>query len=80
MIKVSVMYPNQEGTHFDIAYYCSTHMNLVRKLLGPALVNIAVDEGIAGATPGTPAPFVAVGHLYFESVEKFQEAFGPHFA
>jgi uncharacterized protein (TIGR02118 family) len=33
---------------------------------------------LAGATPGSPPTFTAMGHLYFDSVEAFQAAFGPH--
>lgn len=80
MIKVSVMYPNQEGSHFNMSYYCTKHIPMVRELLGPALLNVAVDEGIAGMTPGSPAPYLALGHLCFDSVGAFQEAFMPHAA
>jgi uncharacterized protein (TIGR02118 family) len=80
MIKVSVLYPNQKGSRFDMSYYCSRHIPLVRQLLGPALKNVAVDEGIAGMTPGSSATYIALGHLYFESVAAFQEAFTPHAA
>jgi uncharacterized protein (TIGR02118 family) len=80
MIKVSVMYPNQDGNHFDMAYYCTKHIPLLRELLGAAILNVAVDEGIGGMDPGSPAPYRAVGHLYFESVGAFQAAFTPHAA
>jgi uncharacterized protein (TIGR02118 family) len=80
MIKVSVMYPNQQGTRFDMSYYCTNHIPMVRQLLGSALKNVAVEEGITGMTPGSPAPYVALGHLYFESVAAFQAAFMPHAA
>ena len=30
MIKVSVMYPNPEGSRFDMTYYCNTHMPNIR--------------------------------------------------
>ena len=50
----------------------------MRKLLGPALKGVAVEHGIAGATPGSPAPFLAIGQLQFDSVEAYQSAFGPH--
>jgi uncharacterized protein (TIGR02118 family) len=80
MIKVSVLYPNQQGSHFDMSYYCTKHIPMVRQLLGPALKNVAVEEGIAGMAPGSPAPYLALGHLYFESVATFQEAFTPHAA
>src|ERR1700690_647789 len=78
MIKMSVMSPNQAGSHFNMSYYCTKHIPMVRELLGPALLNVAVDEGIAGAAPGSPAPYLAVGHLYFDSLSAFQEAFPPH--
>jgi uncharacterized protein (TIGR02118 family) len=80
MVKVSVFYPNQEGSRFDMSYYCTKHIPMVRQLLGPALKNVAVEEGIAGMTPNSPAPYAALGHLYFESVAAFQEAFTPHTA
>ena len=78
MIKVTVLYPNTPGSQFDIRYYCDTHIPLVRRLLGPALQGVAVEHGIAGATPGSPAPYLAIGELQFDSVEAFQSAFGPH--
>ncbi len=80
MIIVSVMYPSKPGAHFDMSYYCAKHIPLVRQLLGPALLNVSVVEGIAGLTPGAPAPFFALCHLSFESILKFQEAFAPHSA
>jgi uncharacterized protein (TIGR02118 family) len=80
MIKMSVMYPNQPGTHFDMSYYCTKHIPMVRELLGAALLNVEVEEGIAGMTAGSPATYLALGHLSFESVGTFQEAFTPHAA
>ncbi len=28
MIKVSILYPYRENGHFDVDYYCVTHMRL----------------------------------------------------
>ena len=78
MIKVTVVYPNSAGSRFDIRYYCDTHMPLVRRLLGPALKGVAVEHGIAGMTPGSAAPYLAIGQLQFDSLEAFHSAFGPH--
>jgi uncharacterized protein (TIGR02118 family) len=78
MIKVSVFYPNREGAKFDMGYYCNTHMPLVRRLLGSAVKGMAVEQGIGGMAPGSPAPYVAMGHLLFDSLESFQVAFAPH--
>ena len=80
MSKVSVFYPNRECGKFDIAYYCNKHIPLVQKLLGGALKGAAVDQGVTGLPPGMPAPYVAVGHLLFDSAESFQNAFEAHAA
>ena len=75
MIKVSVLYPNNAGCKFDMAYYLDRHMPMVQEKLGPACKRMAVEEGIAGGAPGMPA---AMGHLYFDSTDAFQAAFAPH--
>lgn len=75
MIKVTVFYPNGEGKTFDMDYYCEKHMPLVGKLTGNALKGISVEKGIAGMAPDSPAVYAAMGNMYFESVETFQEAF-----
>ena len=78
MIKVSVFYASGEGKHFDIDYYCEKHMALVKRLCGPAVKGTAVEHGMSGMAPGSKPPFLAMGHLYFESVDAFQSSFGPH--
>ena len=75
MIRVSVLYPQKEGTRFDHDYYARKHIAFVRETLGPfGLVRAEVDKGIAGGT-GEPPLFVAAAHLIFESLDQFQEAF-----
>ena len=78
MVKVSVMYPNSAGVRFDMTYYLDRHMPMVGKLLGGALKGMNVEEGLAGGAPGAPAPYVAMCQLFFDSVDAFQAAFGPH--
>ncbi len=80
MIKASVMYPYSEDKGFDMKYYCEKRMPMVKQKLGSACKSIAVEQGIAGRTPGIPPTYVAMGHIYCESVEAFQAAFGPHVA
>ncbi len=77
MIKVSVLYPNGADAKFDVDYYCNTHIPMVGGLLGDALKGCAVDAGIAGGAPSEDAPFIAMGHILFDSVDSFQAAFGP---
>ena len=78
MIKVSVFYANGEGKYFDISYCCEKYMPLVKRLCGPAIKGIAVEQGTSGGNPGSAPPFLAMGHLYFDSVEALQSSFGPH--
>jgi uncharacterized protein (TIGR02118 family) len=78
MIKVSVLYPAGADTKFDMDYYCKSHMKMVGEKLGAACKNMAVEQGIAGGVPGAPPSYIAMGHLYFDSVGDFQAAFAPH--
>jgi uncharacterized protein (TIGR02118 family) len=78
MIKVSVMYPNKPGCRFNHGYYKDKHMPLVKERMGSACLFYTVDKGLAGRTPGEPAPYVAMCHIYADSVESFQAAFGPY--
>jgi uncharacterized protein (TIGR02118 family) len=78
MIKVSVMYPSGQGSRFDIDYYLRSHMPMVQRRLGAPLKRMAVEHGLGGGAPGAPPPFLAMGHLYFDSVEAFPGAFAPH--
>ena len=80
MIKLSVFYPNQEGKTFDMDYYCNKHIPMVAELLGDAVKGASVEEGLGGGAPGTPAAFIAMGNLYFDSMESFQNSFGPNAA
>jgi len=78
MIKVSVFYPNDDDARFDMEYYRDRHIPMVRTKFGKACRGVAVDHGLAGAAPGSRPAFVAMGHLYFDSVEGFQATFGQH--
>lgn len=78
MTKVSVLYPNGEGKKFDMDYYSTKHVALVSGLLGDALKGATIELGTAGAEPGSPAPFLAMGNMYFDSAEAFGNSFGPN--
>lgn len=75
MIKVTVFYPYSEGKTFDMDYYCNKHMAMVSTFLGDTLTGMTVEKGIAGIAPNSPAPYTAMGNMYFDSVEAFQKAF-----
>lgn len=78
MIKVSVFYPNTEGSRFDMDYYCSSHIPMVRQKLGAACKGAAVEQ----ASPVQPRvrgqALSQWATLYFDTVEALQTAFGPH--
>jgi uncharacterized protein (TIGR02118 family) len=78
MIKLSVMYPKGEGKTFDMDYYLNSHIPLVSRLLGDAVKGATVEEGIGGPAPNSPATFAAMGNIYFESLESFQNSFRPN--
>jgi len=75
MIKVSVFYPDGKDKKFDFAYYINSHRLLVSKTLGDALQEASYDKGVGGATPESPATYVAMANLYFNSMEEFGQAF-----
>lgn len=78
MIKVSVLYPNGAGKHFNMDYYCNQHVAMVASLLGNSVKAATVEKGLGGGAPGSPAEYAAMGNLYFESMDSFQNSFGPN--
>jgi uncharacterized protein (TIGR02118 family) len=82
MTKISILYPNKKGSRFAMPYYIGTHMPLSIELLGthPGFKGVSVERGLGGAEPGTDAPYVAMCHFLFDSVEDFMAAFAPHAA
>lgn len=77
MIKVSVLYPYTAGADFDIRYYCENHIPMVQQKLGRSCIGVSVEHGLAGGEAGTPPAFIAMGHLFFDSVDAFTASFPP---
>jgi uncharacterized protein (TIGR02118 family) len=75
-----VLYPNKDGAKFDMNYYLGKHIPMVKRLLGPALKGVVVEQGVGGGAPGTKAEYAVLCHLRFDSAEAFQAAFAPHAA
>lgn len=78
MIRVNVLYPNQSGATFDMAYYLGKHMPMLRERMGAALKAMTVDQGVSGGQPGTEAAYRVLATLTFDSIDAFQQAFTPH--
>ena len=70
MVCISVLYPNTPGKKFDHDYYAQTHMRLVMdRLKSYGLIRYEIDRGLAGGAPGSPAPFIGTGRLYFNTLD-----------
>jgi uncharacterized protein (TIGR02118 family) len=79
MIRVTVLYPSGDGKKFDHDYYVKKHMTLVQERLKSfGIVRTEVDKGVAGGAPGSSAPYVAIGHVYFNTLADFQKGMGQH--
>lgn len=78
MITVMVAYPNSEGSTFDKEYYKNTHLLMAMAKIGPALKGLMLEFGVAGGAPGSEAAYASMATMYFNTIEDFQENFGPH--
>jgi len=79
MIKLTVLYPKNENSHFDMDYYLRTHAALIRERLNPlGLIRVDLQEGIGGITPGTPAPYAMIGSLCFDTMDDLQRSLATH--
>ena len=80
MSKISILYPNRPGSHFDFEYYTKTHMPRSIELLSahPGFRSVSVERGVAGPAPGSAAAYIAMCHFHFVSADAFLEAFMPN--
>jgi uncharacterized protein (TIGR02118 family) len=78
MIKVSIIYPNEEGKKFNWDYYMDKHVPMLKSVLGDSLNVISIDKGIAGRAPGSSVPYLAMCHMYFKSMASFKNSFVPN--
>ena len=74
MITLTVFYPNRDGAKFDMDYYLTSHIPMLKRVLGSALKSCIVEQGLGGPAPGTKAEFAVLCHLRFDSVESYQQA------
>jgi uncharacterized protein (TIGR02118 family) len=77
MTKVSVLYPNGDGHKFDMEYYTQKHLPMVGELLGDSVKGTSLERGLGGPS-GSPAAYMVMSHLYYDSVEAFEASFGPN--
>jgi len=72
MIKLTVFYPNGPGKTFDWNYYLDKHMALVKQVFGKNLKGVAIDKGLSGKGSQGEPTYLAICHLYFESVAAYE--------
>jgi uncharacterized protein (TIGR02118 family) len=74
MIRMAVLYPQSDGSHFDVDYYTTKHMKLVRDRLQPlGMTDCGVDVGTE-TIGGGPAPFAVIGYVVFDTLDQFHAA------
>ena len=79
MYRISFLYAGTPGCRFDHAYYLQRHMPLVMARLGAlGLLRFEVDRGVGGAEAGSPAPFIAAAHLYYDSLIDYRAGMERH--
>lgn len=77
MVRILVLYPDTDGNWFNMDYYKSNHIPLVKKLFGPmGMKSIEMDAGLAGMDG--PPPYFATAYLIFETMEQLQAAMAAH--
>jgi uncharacterized protein (TIGR02118 family) len=78
MYRIAIMYPAGEGKRFDVDYYVTRHVPMVKALLGEyQLKSAEVDVGVAGGG-GAPPPYVVIGQMVFDDVEDFRRGMAKH--
>ncbi len=60
MITLNVLYPNRDGAKFDMNYYLTSHIPMLKRELGSALKGCIVEQGLGGRAPGTKAEFAVL--------------------
>lgn len=78
MIKLSVMYPYGPEANFDHDYYRDSHMPLLKQRLGDACLYYTIDKGFNGVAANSNPTFVAMCHVFCDSVESLMTAIGPY--
>jgi uncharacterized protein (TIGR02118 family) len=49
---------------------------MAASLFGDSLKAMAIDKGLAGRTPDTPIPYLAIGYFYFETMSSCRNSMG----
>ena len=72
MVKLTVMYPYQEGCRFDMDYYTNHHIAIHKE--DPAVLGIIIEQGSNAFRNGALPGMVCVAHFFYESIGKLDES------
>lgn len=78
MVKLSVMYPHKEGSKFDMDYYLTKHLDLVKAKWDGLMKDAYVTKGVGGGAPGGPPTYQIMAHISFESMDALNKAVSGH--
>ena len=79
MISLTVLYPKTAESKFDMDYYLSKHVPLVRERLTPVgLIGFNYETGLAGGAPDTLPAYAVISRLSFASINDLQNGLGSH--
>jgi uncharacterized protein (TIGR02118 family) len=51
---------------------------MVKELMGDYCNYYTVDRALSSGSPASNAPYIAMGHLFCDSLDAFQAGFAPH--
>ena len=79
MISVLVVYAGKPGARFDLEYYTSRHLPLVRRLLEPlGMRSLTYVRDSAPDPSGASQLFRLVAELRFDDRDAMNKALGAH--
>lgn len=78
MNSVVVLYPNQPSSRFDLDYYVTSHLPLVRKLLAPMGMRSLTYTAIPPADQASPPKYRLIAELRFDDLAATQRALAAH--
>lgn len=79
MISLTVLYPKNADSQFDMDYYLTTHTPLVKERLIPlGLTSVDLEACMAGAAPDTLPTYTMIARLNFTTLDELQHALAVH--
>ncbi len=71
MIKITVLYPHEDGKRFDMDDYRGRHIPMALRLMGDACRGFSVERGLPDARDGSPPRYRVIASLLFDSMQSY---------